>query len=108
MEKKPDRSSSTARTASSVWVENSSKPRASRCAAGAPQVDSLPVQDHFQHELASHVGEEQRHEAGEGPAHRDPPAPAVEHAPSEQGGEYAPGDETEQGLVSEGHRLSEQ
>src|SRR6058998_4040443 len=66
-----------------------------------------PPQDHLEHETAADIGEQQRDEADESPAQRDPSPPAVEIAPGEERRENKPGSDGEHRLVVEFHRPAE-
>src|SRR6476660_3741985 len=74
---------------------------------GARPCVSCSAEDYFEHELAAHVREYQHQKAGERPAHRDAPAPAVEPPAAQQRGENEPRQDTEHGLMIEAHRLAE-
>src|SRR4026207_2308408 len=94
MEKKAETTSRTTKTISSVWsgisskcnyhrVENSKSvsvvlqtvSRQRGCDLLRSQCNSRSaLQQHFEHELASDVGEHQRQETGKRPAHRYAPA----------------------------------
>src|SRR3970040_2474745 len=93
MEKKPDITSSSTSAASSQKTGISSK--------------SATPENHFQHEAAADVSEQQHHEPAQRPAQRDAPAPAVEGAADDQERERRPGNHGEQRLVVEAQRAAE-
>src|SRR5258708_39469151 len=93
--KKPDSASSPARAANSQPSEISS-------VTGT----SAALEDQLEHDLAAHVGEQQRREPGEHPVHRLAAAPAAEMVPREQSPEDEPRDDREDRLVGELHRLA--
>src|SRR5258706_1618360 len=65
-------------------------------------IGSRAMQDDFEHELASHIGQQQETEAGHGPAQRHPAAPAAQAAAGDQHCEYCPRDDAEYDLVRGG------
>src|SRR5260221_12939148 len=68
---------------------------------------SAALEDQLEHDLAAHVGEQQRREPGEHPVHRLAAAPAAEMEPREQSPEDEPRDDREDPLVGELHRRTE-
>src|SRR5260221_3966383 len=65
-------------------------------------------EDELEYHLAAHVGEQQRGESGERPAHRRSSAPAAQVVTCEQRAEDDPRKEAEEHLVREGEGLAEQ
>src|SRR5206468_8837362 len=113
MEKNPDAKSSPARAAKRLLKGISSKPveRLRQCgqylAARRPcqeiraALGSLASENHLEHELAAHVGDNQQPRAGEDPVKRRAAAPAVAMATEKQRAEYDPAEQREHDLVRE-------
>src|SRR6266540_5593848 len=115
IEKKPAVRISTVSTIKSVASGMSSiEPSAARPRATAAPDAAVPCRgralsapQHFQHELAAKIGQEQQHRAREDPAQRDTSAPAVAPATPQQRAEHEPRQDREHALVVERERPPE-
>src|SRR5437870_3525560 len=107
MEKRPEITSRTASATNCTANRMSSKAGAQGQKGAEYSLDESAPQDHFEHEAAADIGEQQRDKADERPAQRDPSPPAVEIAPGEERRENKPGSDSEHRLVVEFHRPAE-
>src|SRR5881296_2745153 len=107
MEKRPEITSRTASATNCTANRMSSKAGAQGQKGAEYSLGETAPQDHLEHETAADIGEQQRDEADESPAQRDPSPPAVEIAPGEERRENKPGSDGEHRLVVEFHRPAE-
>src|SRR5437879_3894389 len=108
MEKRPEITSRTASATNCTANRMSSKAGAQGQKGAEYSLDENAPQDHFEHEAAADIGEQQRDKTDERPAQRDPSPPAVEIAPGEERRENEPGSHGEHRRVVEFHRAAEE